>query len=479
MGLRTVEQYYDSIREQKPEVYMLGKKIESVADNKDLQIQLSSMTVLFAAAQDPKYRDRAVLKSPLINEDINLWTHLPQSEKEWLQRLRLHRELAGKNVCLARCMFADVSVALQVATYEIDKAHGTKYHQNFKNFVKRVQKEDLMVTGAVMDVRGDRNFGPKDQEDKDLYVHVVEKRADGIIVRGAKGNNTAVIACNQLLVMPCRQMVPGEEEFAVAFVTPVDTKGIKYILRPTPSPREKKELDHPISRKVGMVESLTIFEDVFVPWENVFMCGEIKYTGLMVGTFASTHRWSKCACAAAHMDMFVGAGALIAEMNGVEKAPHIRQMLTDMIMYGEVGYHAALAAAVEGKYHASGIHVPNFLCTNVGKYLSCHPVGEQYVMLQDIGGGITVTVPTEKDWNNPVTRKYMEKYLKGRKGVPTEHRLRAIKLIEDLTASEYAGWYMGMCINAAGSPQAEFIEILRQYDLKKAVELGKHWAGIK
>ncbi|MCX5834573.1 MAG: 4-hydroxybutyryl-CoA dehydratase [Deltaproteobacteria bacterium] len=479
MAIKTKEEYFESLKKQKPEAYMLGERVDQIVGNPQFDVQLNLTSLTYAAAHDPETKELARIKSSFIDEEVNLWAHIPQSPEDLIRRARLHRKLSAEKVCLLRCMFVDPASALLVSTYEMDKKLGTNYYKNVVNFVKRVQKEDLMVGGAVTDVRGDRSVGPMEQEDPDLYVHVVERRDDGIVVSGAKANITGAVACNELIVVPCRALRREEKDYAVAFVIPVDTKGIKYILRPTAAPREPREIDHPVSRKIGHIESMAIFENVFVPWDRVFMCGETAFSGLMVGTFASTHRCSKCACTAGHMDMFVGAAALMAQYNGVERAPHIREMLTEMIMNGEIGYHAAIASAVEGSYHPAGVWVPNFLAANVGKYMSCHTVGEQYVMLQDISGGIAVTAPTERDWKNPELRKYMEKFLRGKKGVKTENRLKAIKLIEDMTASEYAGWYIGLCINAAGSPQAERVEIERTYDLKKAIAIAKKWADIE
>jgi aromatic ring hydroxylase len=282
-----------------------------------------------------------------------------------------------------------------------------------------------------------------------------------------------------MMVLPTRDIREEESDYAVAFAVPVATNGIRYISRPPDISREKREIERPIRRKYGRVENLVVFDDVFVPHERVFLCGESDMAASAVLGFANIHRGnSKCGCKSGQLDMMIGAAALIADYNGLAKAAIIRDKLAEMVMTAEIGYSCGIAAAVDGRMHPSGEFMINFLQANVGKYLASAEIGEDFKLLQDIGGGLVVTMPTEKDFRHPVIGEDMDKYLKGRDGVPTEHRIRAFKLIEDLTASAFSGWLMGISLNGAGSPMAEKIEAMRNYDLKKRLAIVKELAGI-
>jgi 4-hydroxybutyryl-CoA dehydratase/vinylacetyl-CoA-Delta-isomerase len=478
LAVKTREQYLESIRGQHPEVYMLGEQMENIADNRMFFTGLNAVSAVYEAAHDPRLAGIATLESPLIGEPINRFTHLPQSADDIIAKIRAMRELCGRHVCIYRCMTIDLASAIWATTYDIDAKYDSNYHTRFVNYLKEIQRNDWAVSGVVTDVKGDRNLRPSAQQDPDMYLRIVERRSDGIVVRGAKANITAAPYSNAMLVMPTRDIKDNEKDYAVAFGCPVDAPGITIISRPSDIGREPREMDKPLGQRYGHIESIVVFDDVFVPWENVFLCGETEFAAAMVMAFANIHRTSKCGCKAGQVDMMVGAAALAADYNGVERAAHIQDKLSDMIMTAEVAYSCGITAAVEGKKHPSGVFIPRYLQANVGKYVAATKVGEDYVLLHDIGGGLVATMPSEKDYRHPKAGKYMEKYLKGRDGVPTEHRVRALKLCEDISASAFGGWMMGISLNGAGSPMAEKIEVLRQYDVKRRKAVAKEQAGI-
>jgi 4-hydroxybutyryl-CoA dehydratase/vinylacetyl-CoA-Delta-isomerase len=478
LAVKTREQYLESLRSQRPEVYMLGEKQENIADNRLFFTGLNAVGAVYEAAHDPRLAGLAVLDSPLIGEPINRFTHLPQSADDVMAKIRAMRELCGRHVCIYRCMTIDLASAVWATTYDLDAKYGSNYHARFVEYLKQIQRNDWAVSGLVTDVKGDRDLRPAAQPDPDMYVHIVERRSDGIVVRGAKANITAAPYANAFLVMPTRDIKDNEKDYAVAFGCPIDAPGITIISRPSDIGREDRAMDKPLGQRYGHIESIVVFDDVFIPNENVFLAGESEFAAAMVMAFANIHRTSKCGCKAGQVDLMVGAAALAAEYNGVERAAHIQDKLADMIMTGEVAYSCGITAAVEGKLHPSGVFIPKYLPANVGKYQAATKIGEDYVLIHDIGGGLVATMPSEKDYRHPKAGQYMEKYLKGKDGVPTEHRVRALKLCEDIAASAFGGWVMGISLNGAGSPMAEKIEVLRQYDIKKRKAIAKEQCGI-
>jgi len=279
-------------------------------------------------------------------------------------------------------------------------------------------------------------------------------------------------------VIPTRDLRKGEEDYAVSFAIPIDTKGVTLIGRPAGSIRDEKSIDHPLSRKAGHIETLVVFDDVFVPWERVFMAGEAESATALVLNFANIHRFTKCACKSALGDLYAGAAALIAEYNNVERAGHVQEKISEFVISAEIANACAYCSAHKGKLHPSGVFIPDPLVANVGKYVVSHEQGTEWVNLHDIAGGLVVTLPTARDWENPQERRYMEKYFRAAPHVDAESRIRAMKLIEDLTSGEFAGWSMGIGVCGAGSPIAERIEILRRYDIRKMKSLARSHAGI-
>ncbi len=449
MGISTREQYLDRVRQRRPNVYMGGEKIENIVDHPAFQVGLNSAAITYDQANHPDYRNLARVYSPLVEEEVSRWTYLMQNDQDARAKVKLNKAL-GDFLCPChyRCLTGDLLHAAWAASYDIDKAHGTHYHQNVQEIVKKVQRNDWIIGGGLVSPKGDRSKGATNQTDPDMFLHVVEKREDGIVVRGAKAHGTAAPYTDILCVVEM-EFIP---EYYVGFFTPVDAEGITYICRAPHAPAEPKELDNPLSSRYGgHVEAMIVFDDVFVPWENVFMCGEVESIVTFGPILLASHLFHKCLCRWVNIDLSIGATALIADYNGVASAPHILDELSEMAMDAEIVNACAVTSAVEGSKHESGIYYPKMAPVATGKVYAARKLGEHRYAMQDTAGGLVGTMASEKDFRNPITGKYLEKYYQGREGVPTEDRVRAFKLIEDLTASEFAGWYHVMCITG-GSP---------------------------
>ena len=477
MGVRTPEAYIESLRQQRPAVYMNGQRIENLVDHPAFQVGLNSAATTFAQAHDPKYRDLARVHSALVGEEVSRWTYLMQDARDALAKVELMRAL-GELLCPCyyRCITSDVLHAAWAVSAEIDANHNTRYHPNVVEIVKEAQRNDWIIAGAIVSPKGDRSKGPSEQADPDLYLHVVERRADGIVVRGAKAHGTAAPYTNMICAVEMTPLV----DYHVGFFTPVDTQGVIHICKAAHGPTEHKELDNPLSSRFGgHVESMIVFDDVFVPWERVFMCGEVESLMTFGTVLAGSHLWHKCMCRWANMDLSIGATALIADYNGVENAPHIQDAMGEMAMDAEVVGSCAVAAAVGGWKHASGIYSPKLSPVAAGKVLAAKKLGEHRYAMQDAAGGLVATMASEKEYRNAEVGKFLEKYYKGREGVRTEDRVRAFKLIEDMTASEFAGWYHVMCISGGGASQTFKDLVALECDFERCKGKAKRAAKIE
>ena len=447
------------------------------------QVGINLVASSYDIVHNPKYRDIAVVDSPLINEPISLWTHILQNEQEAIDSVKLFKGIGDYLVpCCYRCLTADTLTPVWASTYDIDKKYGTDYHQRFIEFVKEAQRNDWIIGAASIDPKGDRSLSPSQQPDPDLYVHVVERRKDGIIIRGAKCHSTGAVYTNILCIRPTSPreaaLAESERDFAVGCFVPVDAEGLSFIVRPPELPPERKELNSFFNRNYGHVECLCIFDDVFVPWERVFMCGEYEFALPNARMRAASHAMHKCICRSTTMDLEVGATALIADCNGTEKAPHIQDYLAEMVVNAELTYSCAFASAIQGWKHESGAYIFKGAPASSGKVFAARKLGENRMFMQDAAGGLVGTMASEKDYKNPETRKLLEKYYKGRQEIPTEHRMRAFKLIEDLTGSPWAGWYHAMSISGGSGLQPHKSVALSDYDVEKSKRKAMVAAGI-
>lgn len=474
--MRTFQEYKEKLKSMRPNVYIGGKLIQR--DDPLLVGGENIMGVTFDATNDPEIKDLVTATSHLTGEKINRFNHVYQNENDLLLKQKMIRNLCGKvGGCIQRCMGCDVINALYVVTKEIDDDKGTEYHKRFLKFLKYYQENDLIGNAAQSDVKGDRSKRPHEQEDPDLYLRVVEKREDGIVVSGCKAHNTTAPYADEIIAVPTRVMTKHEGDWAVAFAIPADAEGVTLVCRST-SPRKRKDLRAPFN-EFGMADSMTIFDNVFVPWERVFMCGETKHAGRLALAFANNHRFSYCGCKPAVTDVIMGATALVADYNGVGKAPHITDEVAELMATAELVYGAGIASAVTSTKTSSGAYEPNFLYSNCGRYYAGVNIYHEYDILASVAGGLPATLPHEEDFINEKTKGYMEKYIMRKPGISPENQHRLFRFISDFSCSSWAGLWQYAGVHGGGSPIMEKIGIRSNYDLKSKKEIVKKLAGIE
>jgi len=480
MALKTRDQYIESLRKLKLNVYMFGEKISNPVDHPMIKPSMNAVAVTYELALDPTYEDLTTAISHLTGEKINRFNHIFQNAGDLVKKVKRQRMLGQKTACcFQRCVGQDAFNSVYSTTFEIDAKYKTDYFKRFKEYLLYVQKEDLVVDGAMTDVKGDRGLSPCQQADPDLYLRVVERRPDGIVVRGCKAHQTGIVNSHEVLVMPTIAMQPEDKDYAVSFAVPTDTKGIVIIYgRQSCDTRklEGTEIDVGNSRYGGH-EGLVVFDDVFVPNDRIFLNGETEFVGMMVERFAGHHRPSY-ACKVGVGDVLIGAAALAADYNGAAKASHIKDKLIEMTHLNETIYSSALACSYEGFATPSGGYLIDLMLANVCKQNVTRFPYEITRLAEDIAGGIMVTMPSEKDFRSSEVGHYVDKYLKGVDSVPTEHRIRIMRLIENLTLGSGAVGYRTESMHGAGSPQAQRIMIARHANFEQKKNLAKAIAGI-
>ncbi len=480
MPLRTVEQYKKSLKDGR-KVYVVGERVQDVTTHPILKITIDHSSNIFQYTHDRHYRSLFTFTSPETGDRVSRYFMFPKNGRELQLRNSLieeHTRLGNSTLNLVQTIGSDALMALTTVTEQMDKALETDYLERVKKYTSYCRENDLAMVVAQTDVKGDRSLHPGEQTDPDQYVHIVKQRRDGIVVRGAKAHTTGAPSANEIIVVPTRNLSEAEKDYAVAFAVPVNTPGVVLICRPTGS-IEQSAFDYPISRKNVETETITVFDDVFVPWERVFMAGETKFAGALALTFANHHRFTAISYKPPLGDLFIGAAQLIAEANGIGSVPHVREKIARLIAYTEVIRACSKVAALECEISPSGIAMPNVVYTNVAKYHFASMYHEMTALLQDIAGGLIVTAPTGRDFQNPETKGYLEKYLASNVKVPTEQRLRLFHLIRDLTASEFGGYNQVLAIHAEGSLQAQMITMYRDYDIERCVNLVKKALDIR
>ncbi|MFN3805045.1 MAG: 4-hydroxyphenylacetate 3-hydroxylase family protein [Pyrobaculum sp.] len=479
--LRTGDQYVEGIRNrQHVGIYVMGKRVTDVATNLFLKPSVLSFKATFDAAFDEDTRDLARVYSPIVGEEVNRFNSLHATPQDLVAKVKLLRKLSHKTgTCFQRCVGWDGLNTLYIVTRKAAERGGAKtYFENFMRYLEYVQKGDLALAGAMTDVKGVRTLKPSEQPNPDAYVRVVEERDDGVVVRGAKANITGVAVVDEVLVMPTRAMTEKDAPYAISFAIPLDTPGVKVVVG--------RQLNDSRRLEGGEIdglpymfnhEGLLIFEDVFVPWERVFLYRDWRWAGVLVEIFSSYHRQGYAGCKSGLGDVIIGTAYNLAKQIGVAGKSHIEEKLVEMTFLNEAMYSTGLAASWEGRKIAEGpggVWV-NPMYANITKHLVTRLPYEVARLSHDIAGGIVGTAPSEFDLKNPEVRQLIEKYLQGVPEFTAEDRLKMVRMLENVSMSVA---YLVESIHGAGSPQAQRISIQRIYDYEYAEVVARRLANM-
>ena len=479
MKLKNGAQYMESLRKINPKIYYRGKLIKDVTRHPATTPHVRAAAMTYALASDKAHRDLATATSHLTGHTISRFTHVHQNIEDLIKKVKMLRVLGQKTgTCFQRCVGLDGINATYSVAYEIDEKFGTDYLERFKKWLTYIQDENLMVVGAMTDPKGDRSKRPVDQPDPDQYVHVVERRDNGVVIRGAKIHMTGAVNSHEILLMPTVAMDEHSKDYAITCAVPVDDPGVTMIFgrQAGDDRRDKKERIDVGKPSFGAVggEAVIVFDDVFVPTERVFMDGETEFTGSLVYRFAAHHRANYGACKTGLMDVLTGAVSYLAQIQGTAKASHVRDKVTEMIHLCETLYSSSIACSAEGWPTPSGAYMVDTMLANVCKQNVTRFHFEVARLAIDLAGGFIATLPSQYDLESEDVGHLVKKYFSGVEGIPTEHRVKIARLIEAMTG----GTALVESMHGAGSPQAQRVMIFREGNLNKKIMLAKALVGI-
>ena len=477
--IKTKEDYLKSLKDLGHLVYFKGETVPDVTAHPSFAPHINSVAKTYEMALAPEFEDLLTATSHLTGKKISRFTHIHQNVDDLIKKVQMLRVIAHETAsCFQRCVGFDGLNATYMTTYDIDEKNGTDYHKRFCEYLKYIQEENFILVGGMTDPKGDRSKAPSQQADPDMFTRVVERREDGIVISGAKAHQTGAVNSHEVLVMPTMALREGDEDYAITCAVPLNAKGVILIFGRQTNEERKAESDMDAGNpEFGMVggEALIVFDQVFVPWDRVFMCGEIDFCGTLVERFATLHRQNYGGCKGGVSDVLVGACALACEYQGTMKASHIKDKLAEMMHLAETLYTGSVACSAMGSKTASGAYYPDPILANCTKLNVSRNIYKIAQLAHDVAGGIIATLPAESDLRHPEIGKYIEKYMSGVEGVSTEARMKILRLIENMTG----GTALVESMHGAGSPQAQKVMYQRLGRIDMKVKWAKKLAGIK
>jgi len=471
--------YLKSISNRNLKIYLMGKLVDNPLEHPIIRPSIEAMAETYElAVQEPEL---ASVVSPYTGEAINRFLHIAQSSEDLYLQSKMQRKLGQlTGTCFQRCVGMDAFNALHSVTYEIDEKYESSYHLNFLNFLTEMHQSNLVVGGAMTDVKGDRSKLPHEQEDQDLYLRIVDRNKDGVFVKGAKAHQTGCINSHWMVVMPTLRLTDNDKDYAIVGAIPVDAKGITYIYgRQSCDTRSMEPGEYDVGNKYfAGQEAMVIFDNVFIPNKYIFMDGEYDFASMLVERFTTYHRRSYV-CKAGVGDVLIGAAATIAEYNGVEEASHIKDKIVEMNKLNETIYATGIASSLQGNITKSGNFINDDLLANVCKQHVTKETFEIGRLAQDLAGGLVGSMPSGIDFNEGEMSDDLKKYLKGKEDINAEDRVKILRLIENMTLGRNAVAYLTESLHGAGSPQAQRVQIRRRVDLEEKKDFAKKLSGVK
>jgi 4-hydroxybutyryl-CoA dehydratase/vinylacetyl-CoA-Delta-isomerase len=479
MPIRTGKEYIDSLRGRKLKIFLFGEEIKDPVEHPIIRPSINAVAETYDLAV--REEELASAQSSISGKRVNRFLHIVESAQDLVFQNKMQRKM-GQNTgtCFQRCVGMDAINSLHSTTYEIDEKHGTKYHKRLLDFIKMMQNENFVIGGAMTDPKGDRSKGPTEQVDPDMFVHVVKRDDKGVYVTGAKAHQTGCINSHWIIIMPTLRLTEKDKDYALVGAFQADAPGITYIYgRQSCDTRsmEEGDIDSGNAQYAGQ-EAMIILDNVFIPWDKIFMDGEYEFASMLIERFTCYHRRSYV-CKTGLGDVLIGAASTISDYNGIPNVSHIKDKLVEMTHLNESIFAAGIASSYQAHKLKSGVYLNDDMLAQVCKHNVTRFPYEIGRLAQDIAGGLVVTMPSEKDFRHPEAGPLLKKYLVGRKGVDVENRIRILRLIENMTMGRNAVGYLTESMHGAGSPQAQRIQIARQMQLGYKRQLAKNLAGVK
>lgn len=468
--LRTTEEYRDSLRRYRPRVFMNGEVVASVADDPRLAPGINAVGITYDFADHPAHRAIMRARQASSGKEVSRMLHINDTTGDLLHKLEAVRLVCKVSGCAQRYLAHDALNSIFPATARTDAAFATDYHQRFLSYLHDIQDKDLALGIAMTDAKGDRSRRPGAQANRDAYVHIKERRPDGIVIGGVKAIVTGAPYMHELLIMPSRTHTREDAAFAICCAIPIDAPGVTIIARPAGRPGEAAAK---FSAKYGQSTGVVVLDDVFVPHERVFLAGEHEEGGFLTTSYATHHRHSCIGARAGFGDLLIGAGALMTKANGLDPNDHghIRDAMVELITITESYYACGVAASVYGTKDPAGSAMPDAVFSNIGKLLLATKIYDMHRIAHYVSGGLIVALPGPDEDHNPDVGAALSTVFSANPEIPADHRREVARFIEDLTASYQGGWYSVISLHGGGSPEAMKREIWRNYPLVEKTDL--------
>ncbi len=475
--IRTGDEYRESIRDGRV-VWIDGEQVEDVTTHPAFKPMVDVRARIYDMAHDAATRDVMSYADAETGERCPTGPKLPLTKADW------HAKRTAVDAVLDTCggivtRVGDETVGEMWSLYDgqdVLNEINPAFSEHIRRHVRRAAVADPFHVSANTDPKGDRSKRPQDQ-DPDVLLHVVGETDGGIIIRGAKFETAAAYA-NQAFVKPTIGDWGNAElsDYAVGFIADMGAPGIRHICRSSFAGRQPAE-DYPLASRFDEVDTMIVFDDVEIPWENVFF---YRHTRAAAFIRATLHRYSMFPFVQRHLrfaDLLVGVAYTNASQSGITMHQAVREKLAELACYRE-GINAHLTAAIEcAEVSPGGLLMPNQALLYTGRVFACSQLPAMMHLARDLCGGQLCVTPSAASFAAPESGKWLHKYL-AVGDVTAEDRRRLFAFARDLLNSDYAGHRLTFQLFAQSPAFAHLLAVYNNYDFAGPAELVRKYAGL-
>jgi 4-hydroxyphenylacetate 3-monooxygenase len=476
--LKTGKDYRESLRDGR-EVWMNGERVDDVTTHPAFKPIVDIRARIYDMAHEENYREIMSYRDEQTDENNNTGFRPPTTKQHWHDKRRavdaVMRDIGGMVVRMGDETIGEVW-SLWDGKDVLDEID-PQFSENVRAHVDNALRSDTFHVSANTDPKGDRSKRPQEQ-DPDMLLHAVKETDAGIVVRGAKFETAAAYA-NQAFVKPTIANWGDAKlsDYAVGFIAEMGWPGVKHICRTGFAGRRPIE-DYPLSNRFDEVDTLLIFDDVLVPWENVLFYRHTRAASFIRGTL---HRYSAFPFVLRILylaDMMIGAALFNVRQTGLDQQPAVREKLAQLACYRETINAHLIAAIDQAEPSPAGLLMPNQSLLFTGRVQACTQLPAMMHLARELCGGQICVTPDHASFESAETGPWLSKYYSVNENWVAEDRRKLLAFARDLLNSDYAGHRVTFELFAQSPPFAHLNAVFNNFDFDGPLGFVKRAAGL-
>jgi 4-hydroxyphenylacetate 3-monooxygenase len=440
MAARTGQQYIKGLQDQEREVWLRGERVKDVTTHPELSNGMRAIASLYDMQHDPALRDDMTYVSPTSGERVGLSFIVPRTRQELEQRrdmmLRWARATCGM---MGRSPdFMNVTFAAWAGAAEYFSRNRPEFGENIRRYYEYIRENDLTLTHSLINLQRNRAVSGAFNLQEGTALQVVRETDAGIVVRGARVLATLGPLADEIAVYSPRlgRMTEGHSPFAMNFAIPCGTPGVRFLCRES-FDLGRSRFEHPLGSRFEEMDCVVFFDDVLVPWERVFLLGDV---GLVNGTALATHSSAHSAHQGAaknvaKCEFVLGVALLMTRTLGNADLPHSEERLGELMMYTELMKACMRASEADAQLDEWGVMCPDGLPVEITRNLFTSAYPRMVEILQLLGSSSFMIAPTEGDFRGPLGPD-IEQYL-ATDTATARDRVKLFRLAWDIAGSAF------------------------------------------